>query len=118
MPGSVAWLSSDCPLAKETPRPRDAAGPRWGHRGSGEGRGDPRRDPVALVRLPSSDSSFGPSLLGQSSRENRAPAFWRLRQDGSFSVATAYLTRDFQVNPDHERFIERAAAIALLVSVD
>ena len=38
----------------------------------------------------------------------------RLRRWTAYQIATAYLTREVRVNPDRERFFERAAASALL----
>lgn len=38
----------------------------------------------------------------------------RLRRWTAYQIATAYLTREVHVNPDRERFFERAAASALL----
>ena len=67
-----------------------------------------------------------PALLGQgfpqlhagvigARAERQASHVGTLSRWSSYQVATSYLTRELDVNPDRERFLERAAARALLL---
>lgn len=47
--------------------------------------------------------------------EREASHVGSLSRWSSYQVATSYLTRELDVNPDRERFLERAAASALLL---